>query len=139
MAAIYTLLYVAPVSEAESIAIDADEDAMNRYPSAWLRHVGDEELVALWDILDNASNEGTLMGDLAFASPDGEVMVMPVPEEFVKAISAMDLEPVAQQWRSTELMQEWSQADVLSVLQELRTLGKHSLDCGNPVLQVASL
>ena len=75
MAAFYTLLYVAPSTEAESIAMDAEEDATSRYPNAWLQHVGDEELVALWDVLDSASNDGTLMGDVAYASPDGEVMV----------------------------------------------------------------
>lgn len=139
MAAFYTLLYVAPITAAESIALDADEDAMNRYPSAWLRHVGDEELVALWDILDAASNEGTLMGDLVYASPDGEVMVMTVPKEFVMALAAADLESVAQPWQSTELMQQWSQADVLAVLQDITALCKRALECGQPVLQVASL
>jgi hypothetical protein len=138
MAAFYTVLYVAPMTDAEAIAIDADEDAKDRYPSAWLRQIGDEELVALWDVLDASSNEGTLMGDLAYASPDGEVMVMPFPKDFVVALAAADLEPVAQQWRSTDLMQLWSQADLLGVLQELRALCKCSLERGHPVLQVAS-
>lgn len=139
MAAFYTLLYVAPITDAESIAQDADEDAMNRYPSVFLRHIGDEELVALWDVLDAASNEGTLMGDLAYASPDGEVMVMALPKAFVMALAAAALEPLAQQWRSAELMQQWAVADVLTILQDISALCKRSMECGQPVLQVASL
>jgi len=139
MAAFYTLLYVAPITDAASIAIDADEDAMERYPNAWLRHIGDEELVALWDVLDTASSQETLMGDLAYASPDGEVMVMSVPATFVTALAAADLEPIAQRWQATELMGRWSEAEVVAVLQELAALCKRSVESGHPQLQVASL
>lgn len=142
MAAFYTLLYVAPVEDAEAIAADVNEDAMDRYPSAWLRHIGDEELVALWDILDRESNEGTVMGDLAYASPDGEIMVMSVPKDFVVAVdnvAPVDLERVAQEWRTSELMGQWSLTDVLTVLGELKAICKRSVESGLPVLQVASI
>jgi len=142
MAAFYTLLYVAPISAAEDIAIDADEDAMERYPSAWLKSIGDLELVELWGIVEPGSDAGTLMEDIAYASPDGEVMVMTVPTSFVVAMSSLpdnQREQVAQKWQSSELMADWSVADVGAVVQEILSICKRSVASGDPVLQVASL
>ncbi|MBN8599547.1 MAG: hypothetical protein J0M26_00745 [Planctomycetes bacterium] len=142
MAAFYTLLYVAPSEDAEAIAIDANEDAMERYPNAWLRLIGDEELVALWDLLEGEDNEGTLMGDLTYASPDGEVMVMAAPKPFVTAVGNIaqgDLEPLAEKWRSSNLMAHWAQADVSAVLKQLVDICRTSMESGHPLLQVASI
>lgn len=142
MTAFYTLLYVAPSEDAEAIAVDADEDAMERYPNAWLQHIGDEELVALWDILEGEDNDGTLMGDVAYASPDGEVMVMAVPERFVLAVANLpqaDLEHLAERWLSSSLMVQWANADVLAVLTKLKDICRTSKDSGHPLLQVASI
>jgi hypothetical protein len=142
MAAFYTLLYVAPSEDAEAIAVDANEDAMERYPNAWLQHIGDEELVALWDILEGEDNDGTLMGDLTYASPDGEVMVMPVPEQFVLAVANVpqaDLGHLAEQWLSSHLMTQWAHADVLAVLTQLKDICRTSIETGHPLLQVGSI
>lgn len=121
MAAFYTLVYVAPVEDAETIAIDANEDAIDRYPSAWLRLIGDQELVELWDTLDGETNEGTLFASLVYESPGGEMLVTQFPQAFVVAVgkvATVDLERIAQEWNATELMQDWSPADVLAVLEE---------------------
>lgn len=139
MAAFETLLFVAPITDSKAIALDVDEDAKHRYPSAWLRNIGDEELVDLWDVVDAESNEGTIMGNLGYASPDGEVMVMTVPETFVTALAAIDVQQIAKEWQSTDLMQAWPLEDVLAVLRELTTLCKRSIELGHPILQVASL
>ncbi|MEZ5940832.1 MAG: hypothetical protein R3C18_05540 [Planctomycetaceae bacterium] len=142
MAAFYTLLYVAPSEDSEAIAVDANEDAMERYPNAWLQRIGDEELVALWDILEGEDNDGTLMGDLTYASPDGEVMVMAAPEQFVTAVGNIahdNLERVAEKWRSSELMAQWAHADVIAVLKQLTDICKTSMESGHPLLQVGSI
>ncbi|MCA8992310.1 MAG: hypothetical protein KDA88_10045 [Planctomycetaceae bacterium] len=142
MAAFYTLLYVAPPEDAETIAVDANEDAMERYPNAWLQYIGDEELVALWDILEGEDNDGTLMGDLTYASPEGDVMVMAAPEQFVIAVGNIaqgDLERVAEKWQSSDLMVQWTHADVIAVLTQLIGICRVSMESGHPLLQVASI
>lgn len=142
MAAFYTLVYVAPIKDAETIAIDADEDAMDRYPSAWLRLIGDQELVALWGILSSETKRETLFASLVYESPGGEMLVTQFPEPFVVAVDRLpidDLEHVALEWNATELMQDWSLADVLTVLGELQAICKQSSECGLPVLQVSGV
>lgn len=62
MSAFYTQLFVAPLTEAETIAIDQNEDANEKFPNVCLDRVGDLELVELWDVIDPETNAGTLYG-----------------------------------------------------------------------------
>ncbi len=142
MAAFYTLLYVAPSKDAEAIAIDANEDAAEQYPSCWLRHIGDEEIVALWDLIDAESNEGTIMGDMVYASPDGDVMVMTVPREFVHSLATVPedaLEELTDSWLSSELLTQWTRPDLRAVLNELKSICETAVETGLPVQQVCCL
>lgn len=82
------------------------------------------------------------MEDLAFNSPDGELMVMTVPNEFIVAVSRISesrFENVAQEWKSIELMGEWPVSEIKSVLNDLSEICKTALSENKPVLQVASL
>jgi len=142
MAAFDTLLFVAPVTEAEAIALDPNEDAMDRWPSAWLKSIGDLELVELWDVLSEDENEGTLMADLAWSSPDGDVMVMTTPDEFVTAMAELgesDFSRVAAQWHGGELMCHWSKEDIVTILTQLAVLCRKAVTTATPVLQVGSI
>jgi hypothetical protein len=144
MAAFYTLFYIAPPEAAEAIAFD--EDAIDRWPSVWLRHIGDLELVALWNVIDEKSqeSEGTLMADLIFQGSDEGPFVMRVPPEFIAAVASIpddEAPDVATAWsRAAELPDwRWRQEEVTRLLNELRTFAQQALASGQPVLQVAEI
>ena len=49
--------------------------------SLWLDHIGDLELVSLWDFLPNSTaSDDTLMEDL-ISPHDGEILVFSTPDE----------------------------------------------------------
>ncbi len=142
MSAFYTLIFVAPTSDAEMIALDADEQANERYPNVWLDHIGDLELIELWNTLDSKVDAVTLLEDMVYASPDGEVIVVEVPPNFIEVvyrIPTSDMPRIVAQWRSSELMSDWSQPDLMDVFKELASLCKQSVESATPVLQVATL
>jgi hypothetical protein len=142
MSAFYTLLFVAPTSDAELIALDTDEQSNQRYPNAWLNHIGDLELIELWNLLVSGTDAATLLEDMVYASPDGEVIVAEVPAAFIDAvngIAASDMLKIVAQWRSSEIMTDWSQPDLLAVFNALSIICKQSADTTTPVLQVHAL
>ena len=142
MAAFFTLLYVAPISEAENIAIDVNENANERWPNACLNHIGDEELAALWDVLEPEEEHVSLIGDLAYTSPDGDLMVMTVPSEFIEAVTELPEEKheiIAMQWQTSDLMSHWQIEDIMLVLKDLSSICRESVSSDNPILQVSNL
>nr|CAP47753.1 putative integron gene cassette protein [uncultured bacterium] len=142
MSAFYTLLFVAPTSDAESIANDVDEDANERYPNAWLDHIGDLELIELWNILQPGVGAETLLDEMVFASPDGETVVVKVPVGFVEAVNSVSsnrVNDIATQWQASELMADWPLADVVGVFDELSAVCRKSVETATPLLQVAAM
>ena len=142
MAAIYTLLYVADPSDAESVG--CDEDADTRWPSVWLKHIGDQELVHLWSVLADLPPKPaqTLMGDLLFQGGDDGPFVMRVPAEFVAALAALPetrVSEVAAAWGRLEELADWPPSELSAVVNELRAFAKRTVDSGQSVLQVANL
>jgi hypothetical protein len=110
MAAVDTLLYIAARNEAEAIATAEDADA--RWPSIWLRHVGDQELVALWGVLSGHSPElgTTLMAELLFQGSESGPFVMRVPDEFVSTVAAVQVSAyhhVAEEWQRAAGLPDW--------------------------------
>ena len=142
MAAFYTLLYIA--DPADAVAVGCEEDAADRWPSLWLRHVGDLELVALWAALGNSASEteGTLMADLLFQASDEGPFVMRVPPAFVAALAAIPAEripEVASMWGQTEELADWQPAELTTVIEQLREFARRAVTSGKPMLQVANL
>jgi hypothetical protein len=142
MAAFYTLLYIASAEDAEALAIE--EDPQDRWPSLWLKHIGDLELVALWDLLtkEPSGSAGTLMEDLLFQASDEGPFVMGVPPEFVAAVAAIsdrDAAKVASAWGETDELADWQQKDLERTLNELRQFARQAVASNCPVLQVADL
>ena len=144
MAAFYTLFYIAPPEAAEAIAFD--EEAIDRWPSIWLRHVGDLELVALWNVIDEKAQESevTLMADLIFQGSDEGPFVMRVPQQFIAAVASIpddERRDVVAKWTHDAELPDWRwrQEEVTKLLQELRTFAQQAVASGQPVLQVARI
>jgi hypothetical protein len=142
MAAFYTLLYIAAPVDAEAIA--CDESAADRWPSLWLRHIGDQELVALWGLVakpPEASGE-TLMADLLFQGSDEGPFVIQMPAAFVSAVAALPAErvsEVAALWGRTTDPVRWRPEDLAGVLGDLWDFAARAVACGKVVVQVAHL
>lgn len=142
MAAFYTLLYIADLADAE--AVGCDEDAANRWPSLWLRHIGDQELVALWaTIADLPPEPGrTLMADLLLQGSDEGPFVMRVRPAFVSAVAAVPAErvpEVAAAWGRAEGLADWPPVELAAVVGQLREFAQRAVTSGQSVLQVAHL
>jgi hypothetical protein len=142
VAAFYTLLYIADPHEAE--AIGRDEDTADRCPCLWLRHIGDQELVALWaTVADLPPEPGrTLMADLLFQGSDEGPFVMRVPPAFVAAVAAIPAErvpEVAAEWGRSELLAHWQPAELAAVVSQLREFSRRAAAAGQSMLQVAHL
>jgi hypothetical protein len=142
MAAFYTLLYNAPLEAAEAIAFD--EEAQDRWPSVWLKHIGDLELVALWEVIGGSpsASGGTLMANLVFQGSEEGPFVMSVPPEFITAVASIpdhEASNVAATWGQIEELADWQKEELVSVLNDLRNFAKQALASGQPVLQIAEL
>jgi Zn-dependent protease len=110
VAAFYTELYIADPADAE--AVGCEEDAIDRWPSVWLPHIGDQELVQLWGIVADLPDEPgrTLMAELLFQGGDDGPFVMRVPAPFVSAIAGVadeQLPEVAAAWGRTDELADW--------------------------------
>jgi hypothetical protein len=142
VAAFYTLLYIAAPADAE--AVGCDEDAADRWPSVWLKHVGDLELVQLWSAVADLPPEPgrTLMGDLLFQGGEDGPFVMRVPERFVAALASLEAERVpaiAAAWGRSEELADWRPEELAGVVGELREFAQRAVASGQAVLQVATL
>lgn len=142
MAAFYTLLYIAEPTDAEEIG--CAEDAAERWPSMWLKHIGDTELVQLWALLGDlpVGSERTLMGELLYQGGDEGPFVMRVPAEFVTILSRLPKTRVAEiaaAWRGNEELAHWPLAGLAAVVDELREFAGRAITADQSVLQVANL
>jgi len=142
VAAFDTLLYIADPADAE--AVGCDEDAADRWPSVWLKHIGDLELVLLWSAVADLSPEPgrTLMGDLLFQGGEDGPFVMRVPMPFVVALADLPAErvpAVAATWGGSEELADWRPEELAGVISELREFTQRAKASGQAVLQVATL
>jgi hypothetical protein len=142
MAAIYTLLYIAPAEEAEAIALG--DHPLRHLPGIWLNHVGDLELAALWSVAaaEPSQAEGTIMAELLFQAAEEGPFVIRVPHAFVQTVAAIDdahLQEVAAKWGQTEALSKWHLQELAGVVKQLRDFGRRALESSDPVLQVAAI
>lgn len=142
MAAFYTLLYIAEPADAEAVGCDDDVD--DRWPSIWLKHIGDLELVHLWSVVAKLPQERgrNLMGDLLFQGGDEGPFVMRVPAEFVTAVanlSAEQMPEVAAEWGQIEELADWQPAELANIVSQLREFARRAVMSGKSVLQVVHL
>ena len=134
MAAFYTLLYIADPADAE--AVGCAEDAADRWPSVWLKHIGDLELVQLWSaVADLPPKSGTLMDDLVFQGGEEGPFVMRVPPAFVAALARVPedhVPAIAAAWGRSEELADWQPEDLSGVVGELRAFCRGRWHVGRP-------
>jgi hypothetical protein len=144
MAVVHTLFYLAAPEEAEQIALA--EEASDRWPSLWLRHVGDQELVALWGVVGrNAPGSGaTVMAELLFQGSDEGPFVMRAPDEFVSA--AATVQPpsygrIAEEWCRAAGLPDWRgrPETIISALDDLCSFARRAMVEKKAMIQVAHL
>jgi len=144
MASFSTLLYIADPDDAETIGLDSDEDAAERWRSLWLRHLGDLELVRLGLIVASAPDElgGTLMAELLYQAGDEGPFVMRVPQDFVASIAKIPdsrIAEVAAAWNQFDELKHWKRQELVETVSNLREFFRAAVASGKSVLQVASL
>ena len=110
--------------------------------SLWLDHIGDLELVSLWDFLPNSTaSDDTLMEDL-ISPHDGEILVFSTPDEFVNAIRDLNGDEImdtAKKWSALDEMSHWELNELAGVIRDLQKFVQDAKTHNQIVVQVAEI
>ena len=139
MAAFFTELFRVEKSNVESLF----DPELERDPatSLWLRHLGDLELVGLWESLPDARSEGTLMADV-LADDGGEQLVFSLPDNFIDSIDSIsggDVDAVVGRWAEMEELADSQSSDLAQVVGDIRSLVRNAKANHQIVVQLAGL
>lgn len=109
--------------------------------SLWLEHLGDLELVGLWESLPGAKPADTLMDEL-LSDPEAGVLIFTLPDDFLDSIESVrdaDIGATAQQWGRMQELSHWKDSDLAQVIRDIRTLVREARASGQMVVQLGEV
>jgi len=137
MAAFFTELFRVDPADVDSLADPELEP--NPETSIWLRHIGDLELVGLWELLPGAESDGTLMAE-PLTETDAECVVLSIPSNFLQCVRELpesDIPGIIQRWNEMEELSHWTSENLTQLFISLRNLVSDAHAAGQVVVQRA--